>query len=317
MLSKRGAALVLLILSVLVAPILSSSSQLPQNVPTAPATTSPAATQHVTLNLIALDHKDRAVTDLKLEEFKVLEDNVEQKITSLTLASSEPLTIGLFFDTSNSRRADRFINEEAKFASEFVHSVWRQGDSGFVFAFDNEVTVVAKPTLQLQDIEQALQKIPQARVGGATAVYDALCIIEAEKLAALPGRKVYVVISDFEDNISRNKADQVIEFAHKAGINIFPIIVDQSFINESLSGFSHRKRGSQNRHGAETIAEGTGGEVLVPESRYELKEVFLCLTNDIRGAYRITYVSSTDGKKKRKIQIESSRPKLRLIYPKT
>lgn len=315
MFTNRRVAFILLILFALVAPILQpiNSQLLPmsekagrQNAATALAATSPAATQYVTVDLIALDRKDRPVTDLKLEDLKLLEDNIEQKITSFSPASDEPLTIGLFFDTSNSRRLDRFVNEEAKVAGEFVHSVWRQGDAGFVFAFDNEVTVVAQPTLHLEDIDQALEKIAQARPGGAAAIYDALGVIEPEKLAALPGRKIYIVISNFDHDFSERKAGQVVEVARKAGVSIFPVAVEGIF-----GGVSSGNQKKETRQEAQTIAEKTGGEVLIAESKRQLKEAFLRLTNDLRGSYRITYVPS-DGKKKKKIQIESSKAQTHL-----
>src|SRR5216684_2382691 len=107
----------------------------------APGTSSPSATSPNdetaapglrVLDLIALDRDGRPVTDLKPEELRLFEDNAEQKIKSLSPAANEPLTIGLFFDVSGSRHTDTHVTDETRLTSELVHSIWHQGDVGFL-----------------------------------------------------------------------------------------------------------------------------------------------------------------------------------------
>jgi hypothetical protein len=42
--------------------------------------------------------------------------------------------------------------------------------------------------------------------------------VKPEKLTGHPGRKVYVVFNDFEDNASRNTGERVLEVAREAGV---------------------------------------------------------------------------------------------------
>jgi hypothetical protein len=115
------------------------------------------------LDLIALDKNGRAVNDLKPEELQLFDDKAEQKIISLS--ANEPLTIGLFFDISGSRRADQYVREETRLTSEFVHSIWRHGDTAFLLTFDNEAYVDIQPTQSLEAMDAGLRQIPgQARV---------------------------------------------------------------------------------------------------------------------------------------------------------
>jgi hypothetical protein len=93
-----------------------------------------AASGLLTQNLMARDKEGRPVTDLKSDELHLFVDKLEQEIHSLSPARNEPLTIGLFFDISGSRRADQHVGEEARLAGELVHSVWREGDTAFLVA---------------------------------------------------------------------------------------------------------------------------------------------------------------------------------------
>lgn len=289
-------------------------------VASSPSTTSPndetAAPRLRVLNLIALDKNGRPVTDLKPEELRLVENKVEQKTISLSPAAREPLTIGLFFDISGSRRADKSIDEETRLASEFLHSIWREGDTAFVVAFSNEMHVAAQPTQKLEDVDEGLRKIPQAAFWGPTALYDALCmVLTPEKLAGIPGRKVYVVFSDFEDNSSRNKAENVLDVARKGGVSIFPVILSEGF----GGGYSKRIE-KRSREQALKIADESGGEVLIPESRKQLGQIFQRLTADLQSAYRITYLPSSpvsqDKRKHGKLQLQSTRAGVKLLYPK-
>lgn len=200
-----------------------------QDVSQAPVTAAPTDSVYETVYLSALDKSGRPITDLKPEEVRVFEDKVEEKIISVSPASDGPLTIGLFFDVSGSRRADRSINEEVQLAKEFVHSIWRDGDTGFVLAFSSGAFAAAQPTHKLEDIDEGLSKIPDVTYYGPTALYDALCVFSADQLNKIRGRKVYVALSDFEDNSSRNRLENVIQLAHAAKMAIFPVILSEGF----------------------------------------------------------------------------------------
>ena len=263
------------------------------------------------LDLIALDKDGRPVTDLRPEELLLFEDNSEQKIKSLSPAATEPLTIGLFFDVSGSRRSDTHVEDETRLTSEFLRAIWREGDAGFLMAFNDQALAVTQPTHKLEEIDKGFRQILETKPRGSTSLYDILCLVKPEHLNALPGRKVYVVFSDFEDNSSRNKAENVLDVARKGAVSIFPVI-----LSEGLGG-SHSKR---SREQAFKIADECGGEVLIPESHKQLGQVFQRLTADVQSAYRIRYLPSLpvsqDKDKGGKLKLQSTRVGVRLLYPK-
>lgn len=291
----------------------------------APGTSSPSATSPNdetaaprlrVLDLIALDKDGRPVTDLKPEELRLFEDKVEQTIKSISPAAREPLTIGLFFDVSGSRRADKSIPYEMGLASEFVRSIWHEGDSGFVLAFNDQMYALVQPTKKLEDIDLGLRKVAEAPYLRSTALYDALCLVlTPEKLASIPGRKVYVVFSDFEDNASRNQAENVLDVARKGGVSIFPVIFSEGF------GGGHSKRiEKRSREQALKIADESGGEVLIPESHKQLGQIFQRLTADLQSAYRIIYLPSTPSSQEKgnraRLKLQTTRAGVEILYPK-
>jgi len=268
------------------------------------------------LDLIALDKDGQPITDLKPEDLRVFEDKQELKIKSLSPAMEEPLTLGIFFDASGSRRADRFIPEEARVTSELVHAVWREGDRGFVLLFSIDAYFAVKPTGKLAEIDEGLNLVPQATYHGATALYDALTVADPAKFAGAPGRKIYLVFSDFEDNTSRHKPEQVIEAAQKAGVSIFPVLLG----GEGFGEFAYKRKARISKEQAQLFADKTGGEVIIPESGKQLAATMQMLTGHLRSAYRLTYTASPgapqNGHKGSKIRIETSRQHAKLLYPK-
>jgi VWFA-related protein len=276
---------------------------------------SPATPAPLTLNLIALDKDGKPVADLKPDELHFFGGNVEQKIQSLSPAASESLTIGVFFDISGSRRADSHIEEETRLVSALLRSIWHDGDTAFLISFNDQPFVETPPTLKWEEIDEGLKKIPGEN-RSSTSLYDALCFLRPEKLAATRGRKVYIVFSDFGDNSSRNRLENVLEVARQASLSIFPVVLDRSFGRPSDKQSEKRARKA-----AQTLAEETGGEVLIPESGTQLPAIFQRLTADLQAGYRLVYIPSSTSPpsngKNGKMRIETTRPHVKLVYPKS
>lgn len=265
----------------------------------------------LTLNLMALDKDGRAVTDLKTGELHLFVDKVEQKIQSLSPSANDGLTLGFFFDVSGSRRADSHVVEETHLASQLLRTVWHEGDTAFLVAFNDRAYLDVPPTRKLEEMDEGLKRIPSEN-RSSTSLYDALSYIEPYRLAGISGHKIFVIFSDFGDNSSRNRADRALEVARQNEISLFPVILGEGF------GGSDKRMDKRARVVAREFAEETGGEVLMPESPKQLAATFDRLANDLKAGYRITYTSSStspENKKKKKIQLETTRPHVKLIYP--
>lgn len=260
-----------------------------------------------TLRFLALDHDGNPVTNLRAGELSVRIGDRPLKIVSLSLANTEPLFIGLFFDVSGSRRADKLISQEVKVTTEFLHSIWRPGSEGFVVAFGAKSVPLAKPTSDLSQIDAAILRIPDAPYHGPTSLYDALCAVSVIGSQTRSGERFFIVVGDFEDNSSRLSEQKMIDTVREERVRVFPLF--------RFDGNDRRK--SDERHAttiAKEIARKTGGDVLIVSAEKDLGAVFGRLTNELQGAYRLTYEPLEESKHKLP-QIQTTRRNVELLFP--
>src|SRR5260370_16225364 len=186
-----------------------------------------------TVNLVNLfatvrDKNKQIVADLKQEDFKVFEDNQDQKIAFLSKEVTLPITLGLLIDTSGSEQNRLGAEQEA--ASRFLERVMRKGDEAMVISFDLDVDLLADFTDDRAQIERAIHKarigavsggvvtpgtIPTSSSSGGTHFYDAVFLACNDKLVTEAGRKALVIITDAEDEGSRLRLDEAIEAAQR------------------------------------------------------------------------------------------------------
>jgi hypothetical protein len=110
--------------------------------------------------------------------------------------------------------------------------------------------------------------------------------------------------------------ENVLEVARQGKLSIFPVVLGGGF-----TAISSKKSDKRSQKIAQTVAEETGGEVLIPESGKQLPAIFQRLTADLQAGYRLVFIpsstpSSSNGKAG-KMRIETTRPHVKLIYPKS
>jgi VWFA-related protein len=270
------------------------------------------------VNIIAtvVTRREKLVTDLDRSEFRVFEDGSEQKIEFFGRETDLPLRIGLLLDTSNSIRERLEFEKDA--AIEFLHNTLRRKkDQAFLMIFDNEPVVIQNYTDDAGLLTTAVQR---QRAGGGTALYDAI-IQASEKLAAAPQpadnstvRRVIVVITDGDDNLSTAARGVAVEAAERAGAAIYCISSSTEWVSAADTSDT-RKRVERKYLKAEAdkvldeFASQTGGRAFFPYSVDDLGQSFQDIGLELRNQYSLAYVPPNrppDGKF-RKIQVEVSR----------
>jgi Ca-activated chloride channel family protein len=262
-----------------------------------------------------LDRRNKLVPSLEKQDFKVLDDNVPQDVRYFSRQSDLPLRIGMLLDTSNSIR-DR-IKFEQDAANNFLFSVLRRGkDEAFVMTFDDEPQVVQGFT---PDTGKLRDQILRTRAGGGTAVYDAIynaCVQELSHPPRPPGdqpdvvRRVMILISDGEDNLSTHTRTEAIEMAQRSSVVIYTISTSTQWV--TLDDPSKERTGNRKYHLTDgdkilqALAEETGGRAFYPYHVDDLDQSFQDIGDELRNQYSIAYNASThslDGRY-HKIKIE-------------
>jgi len=243
-----------------------------------------------------------------------LEDGSIQEIRYFGRETDLPLRIGILLDTSNSIRPRLEFEKEA--ALDFLQSVIRRNkDQAFLMTFDNEPEVIQDYTGDLALLTDAIRK---QRAGGGTALNDAI-YRAAEKLSNPPlpkgpnneVRRVLVVISDGDDNLSDHALSESVEAALRSEAAIYCVSTNTDWL--SISGDKpkklHLEPGDQV---LEKFADQSGGRVFYPYKVEDLAQSFIDIGNELRSQYFIAYAPSNaeSNGKYRKIEVQTDRKNL-------
>jgi VWFA-related protein len=277
-------------------------------------------TSQVTLvNIFATvrDKNKKIINDLKQEDFKIQEDNTDQKISFFTKESTLPITLALLLDTSGSEQYMLGAIQQA--GSSFMNRVLRKGDEALVMSFDSDVDLLSDFTDDRAILDRAIHKarvnVPgggmiagnPGPVGGSqqtgTALYDAIYLACSEKLNTEAGRKAIVIVTDAEDTGSKVKIEEAIESAQRTDTVIHILLV------------ADRRFGGGNMGAAKKLTEETGGRVIVVNSDKKFQEAFDEISEELRSQYMLGYYPTNtvhDGKF-RKIKVETTNHDLKVL----
>jgi len=290
-----------------------NSPQSPAKSGGAQAATPPIVSTTGLVHLVAtvMDRRHEFVTDLDKTDFKVLEDGAPQEIRYFGRDTDLPLRIGILLDTSNSIRPRLEFEKEA--ANDFLeHVIRRNKDQAFLMTFDNEPEVIQDFTGDLALLTDAIRK---QRAGGGTALDDAI-YRAAEKLSNPPlpkgpnpeVRRVLVVISDGDDNLSDHALSEAVEAAIRAEAAIYCVSTNTDWL--AIDGDKpHKMHIEGGDKVLEEFADQSGGRVFYPYKVDDLAQSFVDIGTELRSQYFIAYSPSNAQStgKYRKIEVQTDR----------
>ncbi len=261
------------------------------------------------------DRRHNFVTTLDQADFKVFENGAPQEIRFFGRETDLPLRIGLLLDTSNSIRPRLEFEQDA--AIDFLNSVIRRNkDMAFLMTFDNEPEVIQDYTGDLSLLTKAIRK---QRAGGGTALNDAI-YRAAEKLTSPPlpatgnpeVRRVLVVISDGEDNLSDRALSDAIEAAIRAEASIYAISTNTDWLSLSDKDAPKKMHVEGGDKVLQQFAEQSGGRVFFPYRVDDLEQSFVDIGTELRSQYFIAYspTSAPVTGQYRKIDVNTDRKNL-------
>ena len=246
-----------------------------------------------------LNRRNKLVPDLSKEDFKITDDGVQQEIRHFSKQSDIPLRIGLLMDTSNSIRDRLKFEQDA--AVNFLYTVLRRGkDQAFAMTFDDEPQVIQGFT---GDTGMLRDQVIKTRAGGGTAVYDAIYEACAKHLSNPPRppgddpdvvRRVMILISDGEDNLSDHTRAEAVEMAQRTGVVIYTISTSIQWVTTTAEK-DCRATGTCKYHLTDgdkilqDLAEETGGRSFYPYHVDDLDQSFQDIGDELRNQYQITY----------------------------
>jgi Ca-activated chloride channel homolog len=273
---KRGVFIYLLLLAVAAWPQQSPST--PDNPQDAPSTTLKVDVKLVNVYVSVLDANGSPVAGLTRDNFRLDEDDEQQKIAVFDREAEQPLSIVLAIDTSLSTRKD--IHLELDSARRFVHSIMRPVDKLALYQFDEVVKELVPFTADVKAIDRGIDSV---RVGSATALYDAV-YLGSESLNGRRGRKVIVVVTDGGDTASQVNYIAARREALTAEAIVYSVII------VPIASSAGRNTGGE--HALIQMSHDTGGKYFYAGSPGQLDEVFRKIDEELRTQYLLAYYPS-------------------------
>jgi len=229
--------------------------------------------EEVVLHATVLDQKQRLVSGLRQNDFTVFEDGRPMTITSFH-QEDIPVAMGIVIDNSGSMRDKRQKVNQA--AVNLVRASNPQ-DEVFVVNFNDESYLDQDFTSDLSRLREGLDHIESR---GGTALYDAV-IASADHLAkgARLDRKVLLVVTDGEDNASRESLEQCVRRLQDLN---GPTVYSIGLLGDDRE--AHRAK-----RALTALAVQTGGVAYFPKDLNEVDNITRQVAHDIRNQYTIGY----------------------------
>jgi len=234
----------------------------------------------VVLHTTVLDDRQRFADGLKVENFRVFEDKVEQKL-SLFKREDLPVSMGLVIDNSGSMRDKRPKVNEA--AITLVQASNPQ-DEAFVVNFNDDFYLDLDKdfTSSIPELREALERIDSR---GSTALYDAIIGSLDHLKKASKDKHVLLIVTDGEDNSSHYSLEKTIREVQKTDTVIYTI---------GLLSQESKKSAKKARRALEDIARASGGIAYFPENVEDVHNICQQVAHDIRNQYTLAYYPTND-----------------------
>jgi Ca-activated chloride channel homolog len=252
-----------------------------------------AKAEEVLLHATVVDERGRLVTDLPKDAFTVIENGKVQPITAFG-REDIPVALGILIDNSGSMRPKR---DKVNTAALDLVRASRPDDKVFIVNFNEEYFLDQDFTSDIPKMKEALEKVESR---GGTALYDAV-VASADYLQKSGPRlekenkiqkRVLLVVTDGEDNSSRESLEQVVRRMQ-----------DENAPTVYTIGILSEERTKKAQRALRAMAEQTGGLSFFPKDASEVDEICKTIARDIRSQYTIGFKKTTEEQGYRQIKV--------------
>jgi Ca-activated chloride channel homolog len=225
----------------------------------------------VQVTAVVSDH-GRFIKGLPQSAFRVLEDNVPQRITHFSSEGS-PLELVVAVDVSASM-TDAMPQLKTS-VKKFLATLGPKDQVTLTAFNDNLFTLTRRET----SVEQRLRAVDRLAPWGGTALYDVI-VRGLQQLSQQPGRRVLVVFSDGDDRTSHATMETVEAAVRASDATLFMVALGRGVRNARL------------KSGIERLVDLSGGRALFVERSDQLDEPFAEIIDELANQYLIGYEST-------------------------
>ena len=266
----------------------------------------------VTLDVAVMDNKGHFIPGVPPGNFRVLEDNVPQRVQAVSNAEA-PLTIAMVIEFSNKfqRLYGRTWYQTLELAWGFA-STLKPEDYVAVIAYDIRPEILSDFSTDRSKTQEALHRLTIPAFSEAN-LFDALTDT-ADRMSGIEGRKAILAITSGIDTFSKITYDQTRKKLQESGVPIYAIGLMQALRemldSAGMMGPIGRMDFLQADNELRTFAKETGGQAYFPRFEGEFGAIFGSIHDALRNQYVLTYSPTNkahDGTY-RKIKVELVNP---------
>jgi Ca-activated chloride channel family protein len=253
-----------------------------------------------------VDGKGRPVTDLRREDFRILEEGRAQPIVHFHGGRGLPARILMLVDASGSMIEERKV-ANARWAAGQILDALGPEDQVAVAGFDSRYWGVVAFTNDREAVRKGLESVTPF---GSTALHDALDKAARDIASHGEGRRAVVVLTDGLDNSSQRTADEVIARSRALDVPIYAVSVVSPLDDPASESFLGKKDAGQAAAATEMLAryaELSGGTAYRVSNPAALRMAADRIAGELKHQYRLGWDPPSGPSRFRRVVVQSTR----------
>ena len=250
-----------------------------------------SAVDLVSVTAVVRDRKGRFVSDLRRDDFIVVENGERRPIIGFNAQSDGPVRVAVLFDISGSMRVGTKA-VDARQAARHLFSSLKTGDEAALFAFDTQLDRVTGFTKDFKGLESKVEEVEQPF--GQTSLYDAIAetakaiVEETSGTGKLTQRAAIVVITDGVDTKSRLTAPEVSAIASSIDVPVYIVAVMSAVDDPRNADYGTGSMSS----GLIDLARWTGGDIFIAIAPAHASIAARQIVSEMRHQYMLAFEAS-------------------------
>lgn len=260
----------------------------------------------VVLSATAVDDRGRPVTNLKRQEFTILEDGKPQQVLHFSAGPAVSARVLILVDASGSMNAEVKTASARMAVTQFLAAL-APDDQVALAGFDSEYWGIVGWTRDRRKVEEGVREI---KPFGSTALHDALDRAARDLASHGEGRRAVVVLTDGVDTASRETADAVIARSRALDVPIYAVSVVAPLDDPRSELFAGRGRVTVVGTGSAILdryASLSGGAAFVVSDFAGLKKAADLIALEFKHQYRLGYDTPEGPSRFRRVEVRTTR----------
>ncbi|MBI5182046.1 MAG: VWA domain-containing protein [Nitrospirae bacterium] len=234
-----------------------------------------------------LDKDGRPIKDIPLSrgKWQINENGAAYEPINIervkAAGAKKNISVMLILDRSGSMKGEKMEKAKGSFL-EFINLMEPEDKAGII-VFDDKVDFISELT---SDKELLRQKAAEIKIGGNTAMFDAL-YAAIEKMASAPGRKAVIILTDGKSNRGMHTFSDTVEYASMHNMSIYTIGLGKDVKEDQL------KR----------LADESGGEYFFTPTPERLVAFYETIGTQLKNEYIVTFFTLKKGEYLRNVQL--------------